>query len=56
VEEDAQPLTGFPDYGPPESCGIWGRKLIFAGNFSDEGRNYFYQRRNKILKGTMNQM
>jgi monoamine oxidase len=31
VEEDAKPLTGFPDYGPPECCGIWDRKLIFAG-------------------------
>ncbi|MEL3972071.1 FAD-dependent oxidoreductase [Rossellomorea oryzaecorticis] len=31
VKEDAQPLTGFPDYGPAESSGVWERKLIFAG-------------------------
>jgi monoamine oxidase len=31
VKEDAQPLADFPDYGPPESCGVWDRKIIFAG-------------------------
>ncbi|MBT2642721.1 FAD-dependent oxidoreductase [Bacillus sp. ISL-41] len=37
VEEDAQPLTSFPDYGPPvnkESCGT---KIIFAGTETSSG-------------------
>lgn len=31
VEEDAKPLTGFPDYGLPTGSGLWGQKVIFAG-------------------------
>lgn len=31
VEEDAEPLTSFPEYGPPGHAGLWEQKLLFAG-------------------------
>ncbi|PFA69717.1 amine oxidase [Bacillus sp. AFS015802] len=31
VEEDADPLTSFPEYGPPGHAGIWEQKILFAG-------------------------
>jgi monoamine oxidase len=31
AEEDVQPLSAFPQYGPPDSVGIWERKVVFAG-------------------------
>jgi monoamine oxidase len=31
VEEDAERLAAFPEYGPPVNAGIWEKKLIFAG-------------------------
>ncbi|MGG0381688.1 flavin monoamine oxidase family protein [Priestia endophytica] len=31
VEEDSDPLTDFPSYGPPKKAGIWEKKLFFAG-------------------------
>lgn len=31
VKEDAEPLTTFPEYGPPGNAGIWEQKILFAG-------------------------
>ncbi|TLS36797.1 flavin monoamine oxidase family protein [Pseudalkalibacillus caeni] len=31
VDEDARPLTDFPNYGQPASNGAWENKLMFAG-------------------------
>ena len=31
VEDDLEPLTSFPSYGPPISNGSWENKIIFAG-------------------------
>lgn len=31
VEEDLEPLSSFPSYGPPISSGSWKKKIIFAG-------------------------
>ena len=31
VEEDADPLTSFPAYGPPGHAGLWEQKILFAG-------------------------
>lgn len=31
VEEDAVPLTSFPEYGPPRHGGLWEQKILFAG-------------------------
>ncbi|CAN7261928.1 flavin monoamine oxidase family protein [Rossellomorea sp. LjRoot5] len=31
VKEDAEPLTSFPEYGPPGNAGIWEQKILFAG-------------------------
>lgn len=31
VQEDMEPLSNFPSYGPPPNAGLWEKKIIFAG-------------------------
>ncbi|ESU31746.1 hypothetical protein G3A_14910 [Bacillus sp. 17376] len=37
VEEDAQPLTSFPDYGLPAGKSTWEKRIIFAGTETAQG-------------------
>lgn len=37
VEQDAQPLTSFPDYGLPEGKSSWGKRVVFAGTETAPG-------------------
>lgn len=37
VEEDAQPLTSFPDYGQPAGMNSWEKGIIFAGTETAPG-------------------
>lgn len=37
VEEDAQPLTAFPEYGQPAGMISWEKKVIFAGTETASG-------------------
>lgn len=37
VEEDAQPLTSFPDYGLPAGKSSWGKRIVFAGTETSSG-------------------
>jgi monoamine oxidase len=37
VEEDAQPLTSFPDYGLPAGKSSWEKRIVFAGTETAPG-------------------
>jgi monoamine oxidase len=37
VEEDAQPLTSFPDYGLPAGKSTWEKRVVFAGTETASG-------------------
>ncbi|MBT2638611.1 FAD-dependent oxidoreductase [Bacillus sp. ISL-39] len=37
VEQDAEPLTSFPDYGVPEGMSSWEKKVVFAGTETSSG-------------------
>ena len=37
VEQDAEPLTSFPEYGPPAGMSSWEKKVVFAGTETAPG-------------------